>query len=356
MRALLTSSLLFLFCCALPLNPLFSQNQWLPRGELARTVYEYPLKGFSEADYEAAVETFFRVYEKESARQLVPGEKGKVGIKIYTASGPGLMTPPALTEAVIQALERRGFNRSNLFIVDLYDQNLRESGYLPRRGTGEDKFNGVPVIALDSGQHYNLAWFYENNLPSRERAAQQFTFDNRFTYQPDPDERKSFLPYPLFMEADFWINLPMVADNEALGVSGAIGNATVWSVSNNTRFLVSPANAPVAAAEIAAIPEYRGKWVMTIMTLESYQFMGGPRFHALYTRQEPRIWMSANPVALDFLMFRRIQRAREQENIPGLKEIPPIFEYAKVIGLGAYQPEELRLIRLAPPKQKSGGE
>lgn len=346
MQALLNYSLLLLFF-TVPVSHLLSQSQWTPPDSLARTVFEYPLKGFGEADYEAAVETFFRVYETESGRELKPGGKRRAGIKVYTASGPGLMTPPALTEAVIKALEKRGFSRDEQLIVDLYDQSLRESRYLPRRGTSAERFNGVEVIALDAGEHHDRDWYYESNLPSRERAVRHMS-DSQLSYQADPDERKSFLPAPLFQETDFWINLPMAADSEALGVSGAMGNATLWAVSNNTRFLSSPANAPVAAAEIAAIPEYRGKWVFTIMTLERYQFMGGPRFHSLYTGQEPRVWMSANPVALDFLMYRRIQRAREQNDLPGIEEDPPLFEYASVIGLGAYRPEELRLIRLAP--------
>lgn len=318
-----------------------------PSAKLQEYVWEYPLKGFSETDYQAGVETLFRVYENNATNMLAPGERRKVGIKIYTASGPGLATPKALTKAVIEALEQRGFKRSDMFIIDYDESRLRSAGYLPRKGTGENLFEGVKVLALDKGEHYDENWFYDSNLPSRERLAQSIN-NYRMQFESDPDERKSFLAAPLILDAQLWINLPMVADNDAIGVSGALGNATLWNISNNQRFFASPANAPVAAAEIAGIPELRDTWAFTIMTLERYQYMGGPRFNAMYTEGEPKLWMSANPVALDYLMWKRIKRLKKSQNFEPPEQDPPLFEYAKAVGLGDYDINNLKLVRLAP--------
>lgn len=318
-----------------------------PSRELQAYVWEYPLRGFSEADYKAGVETLFRVYEKHADKSLQPGERGRVGIKVYTASAPGLSTPPHLTHAVIQALEERGFKRESMMIVDMDEGGLRRGGYLQRAGSGDNTFRGVPVHALNTGDYYNANWYYDSNLPSRERLAQTIA-NSRMEFQADPEERRSYLAAPLLLDVDFWINLPMVADSPALGVSGAIANATLWSVSNNQRFFASPANAPVAAAEIAGIPELRSTWAMTIMTLERYQYMGGPRFNAMYSEEEPRLWMSVNPAALDYLMWQRIKRLKESHRFPVDEQDPPLFEYAKAVGLGPYVLSELKLRRLAP--------
>src|SRR5438270_1975754 len=70
-------------------------------------VWEASLSTFDEQDYGGAVEALFQKYERTTGRKLVPGPKKRVGLKIYTDSGPGLETPWPLTKAVIAALKRR---------------------------------------------------------------------------------------------------------------------------------------------------------------------------------------------------------------------------------------------------------
>lgn len=330
--------------------PLWAQQTYRATAEEKAYVWEYPLNGFTQVDYAAGVESLISHWESQTGKKLTPGEKGRVGLKVYTQSGPGLMTPPNLTKAVIASLEKRGFARSQMFILDASESRLRECGYLPQRlGMGDETFDDVPVYALDAKQDLtDEKWFYDSNLPSRERMAKAISAGRGFSFEENPDDRKSFLAADLFLETDFWINLPMVADNEALGVSGAIGNATLWNVTNNQRFFLSPANAPVAAAEIAAIPELNEKWVFTILSLERYQFLGGPRFNALYTGREKKLWLSANPVAMDYLMWRKIIKGKRGANYEVTEGEPPLFEYASTLGLGPYKLNELKLRQLAP--------
>ncbi|WP_269537417.1 hypothetical protein [Cerasicoccus fimbriatus] len=313
-------------------------------------VWEYSLNGFSQTDYEYGVESLIAHWEKTTGKTLAPGANGKVGLKVYTESGPGLMTPPNLTKAVITSLEKRGFSRYQIFIIDGTESRLRECGYLPSRsGMGDETFFDVPVYALDtSADMTNDLWFYDSNLPSRERMARAISSGRGFSFEEDPNDRKSFLASKLFNETDFWINLPMVSDNEALGVSGAIANATLWNVTNNQRFFQSSANAPVAAAEIGAIPELYDKWVFSIVSLERYQFLGGPRFNAQYTGREKRLWLSANPVAIDYLMWRKLMKDRRSAQFAVQETEPPLFEYASTLGLGPYRLNELKLRKLAP--------
>ena len=94
-------------------------------------VWEAHLKGFTEADYDTAVERLIAAYEKASGHAIAPGAKKKVGLKIYSDSGPGMATPTALVKAVIASLERRGYQNNNIFLVGLNQLRLRMTGYLP---------------------------------------------------------------------------------------------------------------------------------------------------------------------------------------------------------------------------------
>lgn len=312
-------------------------------------LFESELAGFSRDDYAGAVSGLFAAYEKTTGRRLVPAAKKKVALKIFTSSGKGLATPPELTRAVRDELVRRGFARENVLIVDLGEKNLRKSGYLPPFRRGNDVWEGSPVLALDTGKFYDAKWFFENPLPSRD------------AYLPDASEwdapendRRSFLPATLMFDVDFWINLPVATDSPALGVSGALANATLWNMSNQRRFLDNPANAAVAAVSVAAIPEFRATFELTLLSLEKYQFIGGPNFYAEYVASEKRLWLSANPVILDYLLWRRMNAMRTRRGFEPILPEPPCFAMASrgAAALGSCISSEITLVGVPAKGEK----
>ena len=301
------------------------------------TVWEYQInESMLGPDYLSAVRELMTAWERQQGINLAPGTKGKAGLKVYTNSGPGLATPKALVRAVIELLVERGWKRDRIFILDLNGSLLRKAGFLPKLSEGGSDFEGSPVYVLQSEQYFDEQWFYDSPLPDlRGRLLSN-------THTPSPlegedQERRSFLPIPLLFDADIWINLPMVTDHPALGVNGALANATLWNVSNQRRFLKSAANAPVATAEIAAIPELRRGWTFTLMTLERYQYVGGPNFYSLYTNSEPLLWLSSDPVALDNLMYARINSHRKAAGFEPIEPTPIVFYYCERLHIGTSQ-------------------
>jgi hypothetical protein len=106
---------------------------------------------------------------------------------------------------------------------------------------------------------------------------------------------------------------------------------------------------------MAAIPELRTTWVFSLVSLERYQFIGGPYFNSLYTLSEPRLWLSADPVMLDALMLKRINHGRLQA---GFKEIASdglrMLEFAEQLGVGSDQVDSVQWIRVpADPPPRS---
>jgi hypothetical protein len=308
-------------------------------------VWEAALKDFSDADYAAAVDRLLEDFEHTTGKRLQPGERGRVGLKIYTDSGPGLTTSPALLRAVIAALERRGFASNKIFLVGLNQLRLRFTGFLPAFSTGGSSFAGHPVFDLESGRFYEAQWFYDSPLPARfaPGVLEQRAIPEDTPRSSAEEDRKSFLATPLFLEADFWINLPAYTDHQVLGVNGALVNATLWNASNTQRFFRSPANAPAAVAEMAAIPELRERWVLNIVSLERYQFIGGPFFNSLYTASEKKLWLSADPVLLDSLMLERINAHRTATGFkPIMAEDQRLLDFAAQLGVGTSKTSEVQ--------------
>jgi hypothetical protein len=313
--------------------------------EITAPVWQARLPSFDESTYEKQVAQLIAAFEKSSGRRLQPGAKRKVGLKIYADSGPGLATPVPLVKAVIAALRERGFANEDVFLVGLNALRLRMTGYLPSLVSGHTPFAGNPVFVLESGRYYDPLWFYDSPLPQRFDPifAEQQTKGVSNTSSKDED-RKSFLATPLFLESDFWINLPVYTDHPTLGINGALVNATLWNASNTARFFRSPANAPAAVAEMSAIPELRETWMFTIASLQHYQFIGGPFFNSLYTVSEPLLWLSTDPVMLDSLARDRINSHRKRSGFEPINEEIRTLEFAETLGVGSTKTKNARIV------------
>ena len=87
-------------------------------------VYEYALPGFDTQAYDAAVERLISAYGEHAGKALEPGEKGRVGLNVFASAGAGLSTPPELVEAVIRALERRGYARGDIFLLGRAERQI----------------------------------------------------------------------------------------------------------------------------------------------------------------------------------------------------------------------------------------
>ena len=306
-------------------------------------VWESPLA--ADRLYCSEVEALIESYESEVGQLLRPGKRKKVGLKVNTRGRAGLSTPLNLIRAVIKTLEARGHERGSILIIDDSTYNLREAGLMPPLSQSETGFEGCPVLALDSQKFYDSDWFYDSPLPAAHQEVPQLTDKAHRSSQLIEGSlgRKSFLPMPLILEVDFWINLVVGVDDPSLGVDGVLANATLWNVSNSRRFLVNQATASAAVAEIAAIPEMEERLVLHLISLDRYQFIGGPFFNSIYTRSEPRIWMSSDPVALDRLIYDRINAMRLLEGFPEIEPVPSQLAFAASLGLGEDVLERIRI-------------
>lgn len=325
----------------------------LPAISQVDPVWEYSLDNFELRTYKRAVDSLFEAWEEQKGQEIKPGEKQRVGLKVYTAAGPGLMTSKNLVRAVIGSLVDRGYSPKDVFIIDINKEWLRACGYLPPLSEGGFTFHGHEVMVINSGDYFEDLWYYDSPVPPREHYLPGITPMVQEFVEPDPDEkaklpedRKSFLPSPLIEEVDFWINLPAVSDHEVLELNGALVNATLWNASNTLRFFHSPSNAPAAVAEMAAIPEFLETWNMNIVSLEKYQFIGGPQFNSLYAVSEKLLVMSSDPVSIDAYMIGKMNAWRERYRFPLIRKDVSMLVYADQLGVGMAHLDPSRIIAL----------
>jgi hypothetical protein len=327
----------------------FEEN---PKQPFQGMLWKAGLPDFSEEAYASRVNTLLDAFEEATGKKLEPGTRGKAALKVYTNSGVGLNTPVALVSAVLDELEKRGFARSDLCLIDAREDTLRDAGFLPplsRMQVQGPYFRGVRVYSLDSPELRSPVWYYDSPLP-REFSSPLGRALLRAPIQLNPEEaRKSYLPANLMTEVDFWINLPMAAHHPATGLSGALVNASLWNISNGTRFFNSPANAPVAVAEIASIPELQASWALNLISLEGYQYIGGPAFNANYTESRPELWMSVDPVIMDANLVTLLNQARQGSRFQALPVIPEFVEYSVQLGLGQGIAAGTRVLRPGEP-------
>lgn len=306
-------------------------------------VLQTRLNSFDVKNYNAAVSAMFSAFEKNSGKSLKRGSKGRVGLKIYTNSGAGLATPKNLIDAVVRQLQRRGYAAEDITIVDMSARKMRACGLLPKLSEVQkgvkNAYGDVNVADVESGRFFDKRWYYDNPLtPKNVRTSRSYTE----IY--DPEVRKSYLPIPLFLTVDYWINLPVITDMEGLGVCAAIGNMSLWNMSNNERFLKEPANASMAAAEVSAIPELRESNAFTILSFEIGQFVGGAVFNARFSFSENVMFLSANPVVLDYIAWQTINKYRRANRFAPIDTEPPVLNYCKQLGVGDYDLRKIRKI------------
>jgi hypothetical protein len=326
---------------------------YLPVNAQVDPVWEYSLRNFELRTYKAAVDTLFEAWETQNNDTIQPGEKRKVGLKIYTAAGPGLATSKNLVRAIIGSLVDRGYAPKDIFLIDINKEWLRACGYLPPLSEGGVTFLGHEVMVINSGDYFEDLWYYDSPVPPREHylpgitpMVQEFVEVDPNEKAKLPEDRKSFLPAPLIEDVDFWINLPAVSDHEVLELNGALVNATLWNASNTLRFFHSPSNAPVAVAEMAAIPEFLETWNMNFVSLEKYQFIGGPQFNSLYAVSEKYLVMSSDPVSIDAYMITKMNNWREKYGFPLIREDVSMLVYADQLGVGMAHLDPSRIIAL----------
>src|SRR5687768_7125533 len=186
-----------------------------------------------------------------------------VAIKVNPSSAPATITSIALLREVIGALNAVGVANRNIIVYDRNSNQLEVNGYhtlVPP---------GVRVVGLDQ------RWAVGGSAPA-----------NRPGYDPDvfcdmdcfgERETRSYLASIVTSEADKIINLPVLKEHNASGVTGCLKNLAYGSFNNVARTHVDPKTYtdPVIAV-MCSVGPLRSKSVLHIMDGIRAVYHGGP--------------------------------------------------------------------------------
>ena len=291
-----------------------------------------------------------------------------VGIKMTTQAGPLLSTHRAVVQAVCDGLHAAGLDDSHILLWDKQAETMRAAGYVPRLGSSFQV--GITSVFPDTGYDPNVT--YKNNDIGqliwgdfgfvRNSDSIGAELGNQKPYRdsegngdansaPDPvnGAQTSNLSHYARLVSEICtkiINIPALTDNREIGISGCLGSLALGSVDNNRRFTGEPSYGDPAIAEILSPAFFRRKVVVHILDALIPEYAGGPFSNPVCTQPIGAIYVSRDPVAIDWLVRPRLERWRVAAKIDPIGRTADHIEGAALANLGTDDPSRIQLIHL----------
>jgi hypothetical protein len=255
-----------------------------------------------------------------------------VGLKVYSKPGPNSGTRPAVVSAVVQGLIAAGLPPRQIIIWDREEADLREAGFIE---LGEQLRVRVAASAKAGWEGTN---FYDTPLIG------SLVFgDLEFEKKGEGMGRKSFVSKLVTEEMTKIINItPLLNHNEA-GVCGNLYGLAIGSVDNILRFEGEPGRLAQAVPEIYALPVLGDRVVLNITDALICQYEGGQRGLLHYSTMLNQLRFSRDPVALDVLSIKELDRQRRNARAVNLRPNLELYRNASLIELGVSDPSKLRI-------------
>ena len=253
-----------------------------------------------------------------------------VGIKVLAGPGPTSGTRPAVVNAIIEGLLAAGLPPTNIVVWDKYLEDLRHSGFPELARTYGVRVEGAAEAGYDDKVFYdtpllgNLIWG-----------------DFEFGKKEDGVGRRSYVSRLVSQELTRIINVMPLLNHHAAGVSGNLYGLALGSVDNTWRFEGEAERLAQAVPEIYALPEVGDRVVLNIVDALLCQYQGGQRGLLHYSTVLNEIRVSRDPVALDVLSLRELDRQREAAGAPSSKVNLELYQNASLLELGVSDLERI---------------
>jgi len=260
-----------------------------------------------------------------------------IGIKVFSAAGMLSGTRPAVVAAVIHGLLDAGVPPQHIVIWDKHEDDLRAAGYFKLGAQ-----LGVRVAgSAEAG--YDPASFY---LPDTVILGNLVWGDLEFGKKGEGVGRKSFVSKIVSRQMTKIINIAPLLNQESAGVCGQLYSLALGSVDNTLRFESDNGRLAVAVPEIYALPVLGDRVVLDITDALIGQYEGGARGLLHYSSVLNQLWFSRDPVALDTLAIKELDRERRAFDAPEFKLNLELYANATLLQLGVNDPAKIHVERI----------
>ena len=260
-----------------------------------------------------------------------------VGIKVFSTPGMLSGTRPAVVAAVIHGLLEAGVPAGQIIIWDRQEEDLHTAGFFKLAKT-----LGVRVAGCEE-TGYDPTSYYE---PDTAIIGKLVYGDLEFGKKGEGVGRKSFVSKLVSRQITKIISIAPLLNQESVGVCGHLYGLALGSVDNTLRFTGDPDRLAVALPEIYALPVLGDRVALNITDALIGQYEGGTRGLLHYSTELNQLWLSRDPVALDTLAIKELDRERRARNAPEFKPNLGIYANAALLQLGVNDPAKIQVEKL----------
>jgi hypothetical protein len=246
-----------------------------------------------------------------------------VGLKVYSAPGRNSGTRPVVAVAVAEGLIHAGLPPGNIIIWDKSEHDLRAAGFCDLAGP-----LGVRV-AGSAQAGYDLDTFYDTPLIGK-----LVWGDVEFGREGEGVGRKSYVSKLVTKQITKIINITPLLNHNLAGVSGNLYGLAMGSVDNTLRFEAGPSRLASAVPEIYALPVLGDRVVLNLVDALICQYEGGEQSLLHYSTVLNQLRFSRDPVALDVLSIKELDRQRRAARAPNVRPNLELYHNAALLELG----------------------
>jgi hypothetical protein len=233
--------------------------------------------------------------------------KDVIGIKVFSAPGADTGTRPAVVAAVVEGLLAAKIRPTNIIVWDKHKPDLLRAGFDELREKYSVRVEGSADAGFDEETFYS---------PDRPILGQLVFGDVEFGRKGEGVGRRSFVSKLLTKSITKIINITPLLNHNTAGVSGHLYSLAMGSVDNTVRFENDLFRLSTAVPEIYALPSLSDRVVLNITDALICQYQGEQRGLLHYSAAVNELRFSKDPVALDLLSLRELERTRLSSTLP----------------------------------------